>query len=474
MGAASSVVSQVTSFGAVKKETSPFFDTFQEWERTKFLLFLQQEFRKESNYFFDALDSIFKGDVEFLAERAERIMTKWEFATKLDLVVYRSAAARFTTDGISEADTRFAAQLESIKYVFPFLFVIGYYQRYILSKWCKDDVAKEHFKKIEWDSDFNPEEVVPLTPMEAAVSGVGENEVKHVMTAHHIVLDRKKKKKDNSNPPPHWFELFTKLIDVVPVSLAMATSAQTKVVYGFPTVFVNKSFVQLTGYEPKECIGKNLKFLQHPPSDAPPTNERLPLLYIIPKAIYHDVIPKEDVPESFEIDGSTWNLDDKVLKMLDLTRQGLKSAAITRVFLSNISKHRPPPAVVNEDGSTEPYKRVKINTRGLKGKSSVWYDNDAFMNMMTIIPLFGIEDEYRYVIGAHLPYPSIVDENDTNGNHCMMAANDDEVCAEHEAEISIYRLVFIDALTQLFPRVLPCDQPPVKRKRKKGQEDNAI
>ncbi len=53
--------------------------------------------------------------------------------------------------------------------------------------------------------------------------------------------------------------------------LAMANSFDafmiTTAEKGFPIVYINKAFTQITGYSFQECVGKNPAFLQGPKTD---------------------------------------------------------------------------------------------------------------------------------------------------------------------------------------------------------------
>ena len=73
-----------------------------------------------------------------------------------------------------------------------------------------------------------------------------------------------------NNDDLKWFNRMIKIVENIP--LCVTISNAKKNIMGFPLLYVNKHFENMTGYKREDIIGKNCNFLQ---PDEPPRKEEL-------------------------------------------------------------------------------------------------------------------------------------------------------------------------------------------------------
>jgi PAS domain S-box-containing protein len=100
-----------------------------------------------------------------------------------------------------------------------------------------------------------------------------------------------------NNDDLKWFNRMIKIVENIP--LCVTISNAKKNIMGFPLLYVNKHFENMTGYKREDIIGKNCNFLQ---PDEPPRKEELQ--YVLMKNSLEVSKPVSVIITNYRADGT--------------------------------------------------------------------------------------------------------------------------------------------------------------------------
>lgn len=97
-----------------------------------------------------------------------------------------------------------------------------------------------------------------------------------------------------------WFNRMVSIVENLRLSVTISNAKKN--IMGFPLLYVNKYFENMTGYKRTDIIGKNCKFLQ---PDEPPRKEELQ--YVLMKHSLEVSRPVSVIITNYKADGTPFN-----------------------------------------------------------------------------------------------------------------------------------------------------------------------
>jgi len=234
-----------------------------------FMNFLKQEYSDENLRLYDEICQIKnqtdKGSLNIKAKEIYDTYIKPGASSETNIpdyqrntlkaVIFDSNIDSSNDTADHEKDQQLILAIDQVKKEILGILTLGSFPRFMKSKFYTDFLEKHRSKVYEETSRDRCDSLDNLSTTEETLYGATVNNMFQLMKTNDV--------KDLINSEK-WLEPLLVCCEKLPIAISIATTKTQ----GFPLIYVNKEFTNMTKFQKEDCIGKKCSFLQSDNSEA--------------------------------------------------------------------------------------------------------------------------------------------------------------------------------------------------------------